>query len=170
MDNFFGLGGFGEIVLILFIALIFLGPEKMIGFARSLGKWVNNIRQATNNITAEISREVEEQQKTLKDAAGPLPDELATDRQDIIQSARETAAEGPGPLKGDSPDAAVPAPGQIAGSDAATSERRRNGKGEPALSGTAVEPSAGERCEVAIKSAIILDREKGKKPDTAPAT
>ncbi len=89
MDNFFGLGGLGEIALILFIALLFLGPEKMIGFARSLGKWVYNIRQATMNITAEIDREVKEQHNIFGEATDPLKYILEAEKIHVIRSGNE---------------------------------------------------------------------------------
>ena len=72
MDNFFGFGGLGEIGLLFFIALIFLGPEKMIGFARTLGKWVAKIKAASDNISAQVAKEVEENKKAFEEAANAL--------------------------------------------------------------------------------------------------
>lgn len=43
-----------EIAIILFIALIFFGADKIPDFARNLGKGLNEIKQATNDIKREI--------------------------------------------------------------------------------------------------------------------
>jgi len=56
--SFFGMG-FGEITLILIIALIFLGPNKIVDFSRTLGKWVRAIKRAGNNFTTAVTREIE---------------------------------------------------------------------------------------------------------------
>jgi sec-independent protein translocase protein TatA len=56
--DFFGMGPW-EIFLILVIALIFLGPGKIVDFARTLGKWVRAIRRAGNDFTAAVTRELE---------------------------------------------------------------------------------------------------------------
>ncbi len=54
-----------EMVLILVVAVILRGPEKGPGIARTLGKTLRNLRKATNDFTATISREfdTEEQNK-----------------------------------------------------------------------------------------------------------
>lgn len=56
-----------EIVLILVVALILLGPEKVPGIARTLGKTLRNLRKATTDFTATITREldIEEEKKQL---------------------------------------------------------------------------------------------------------
>ncbi len=56
--DFLGMGPL-EILLILIIAIIFLGPGKIVDFARTLGKWVRAIRRAGNDFTAAVTREVE---------------------------------------------------------------------------------------------------------------
>jgi Tat protein translocase TatB subunit len=56
--DFLGMGPW-EILLILVIAIIFLGPGKIVDFARTLGKWVRAIRRAGNDFTAAVTREVE---------------------------------------------------------------------------------------------------------------
>jgi sec-independent protein translocase protein TatA len=56
--DFLGIGP-GELILILVIALIFLGPGKIVDFARTLGKWVRAIRRAGNDFTTAVTREIE---------------------------------------------------------------------------------------------------------------
>lgn len=47
---------FGLIVVILFIALLVMGPEKAIPFARSMGRFIRGFRNYTQNITSDIAK------------------------------------------------------------------------------------------------------------------
>lgn len=49
----FGIGG-GELVLIIFIALMLFGSEKIPDIARALGKGMAQLKNATNEIKSEI--------------------------------------------------------------------------------------------------------------------
>lgn len=51
----FGIG-FPELLLILVIGLIVLGPEKLPQIARALGKGLYEIRRATEEVRAEIEK------------------------------------------------------------------------------------------------------------------
>jgi Sec-independent protein translocase protein TatA len=46
----------GLIVVILFIALLVMGPEKAIPFARSMGRFIRGFRNYTQNITSDIAK------------------------------------------------------------------------------------------------------------------
>jgi Sec-independent protein translocase protein TatA len=83
VDNLFGFGGVGQLFVLFFIALIFLGPERMIGFARNLGKWVNKIKTASDNISAQVAREVEENKKALEEAANAVKSVAEVQRKEI---------------------------------------------------------------------------------------
>ncbi len=50
----FGLG-FGEIILVLIVALLVLGPEKLPGIARGLGRGMREFRRAANEFHRGIS-------------------------------------------------------------------------------------------------------------------
>ena len=63
--DFFGMG-FGEILLVLFIVLILFGPDKIVGIAKNLGKFVYGIKKASSEITTQISREIQEEEETTK--------------------------------------------------------------------------------------------------------
>jgi Sec-independent protein translocase protein TatA len=56
--GFLGIGT-GEILLILILALIILGPGKITEVARTLGKTVRAIRRASANLTTAVTRELE---------------------------------------------------------------------------------------------------------------
>ena len=47
--NFFGLSP-GELLLILMLAMIVLGPEKLPEVAGSIGKWIAEFRRATQEL------------------------------------------------------------------------------------------------------------------------
>ena len=74
--DFLGMGPL-EIVLILILAMIFLGPGKIVDFARTLGKWTRIIRKAGTEFTAAVTREVEkagnEPQLPTKTEEKPAP-------------------------------------------------------------------------------------------------
>jgi len=50
--------GFSELVLIMVIALLVLGPERLPKVARSIGLWVGKARSMARTVKAEISREI----------------------------------------------------------------------------------------------------------------
>ncbi len=60
--GFFGIGTW-EILLILVLALIIWGPNKLPEIARKLGNTVRAIRKASYDFTTTITREVEKQEK-----------------------------------------------------------------------------------------------------------
>jgi sec-independent protein translocase protein TatA len=78
--DFFGIGPW-EIVLILIVALIILGPGKLTETARTLGKIVRSIRKTSAEFTAAVTREMnkveeDEPPKPLpkEKKAAPLPE------------------------------------------------------------------------------------------------
>ena len=60
--EFFGIGG-GELLLILVIALILMGPGKIIKFSQELGKMVHSFRKASAELTTQITRELDMEAK-----------------------------------------------------------------------------------------------------------
>ena len=61
--DFLGIGGW-EIFLILIVALLIYGPGRIVEVARNLGKIVRTVKNAGSTITAQISRELEEQERS----------------------------------------------------------------------------------------------------------
>lgn len=58
--DFFGIGT-GELIVIMVVALIFLGPEKMVGAARTMGKFTRQITQASRDFTKKLEDEVDKE-------------------------------------------------------------------------------------------------------------
>jgi TatA/E family protein of Tat protein translocase len=56
--GFLGIGT-GEIILILILALIILGPGRITEIARTLGRTVRAIKKASSDLSATVSRELE---------------------------------------------------------------------------------------------------------------
>ncbi len=67
--DFLGMGPW-EILLILILALIFLGPGKVADFAKTLGKWTRAIRRAGSDFTTSVTRELEQAER--KPPASPV--------------------------------------------------------------------------------------------------
>jgi sec-independent protein translocase protein TatB len=58
----FGMG-IGEILVVLFIALIFLGPERIPSTARTLGKWFHEIKGSLDGIRDAFEKDMKESPK-----------------------------------------------------------------------------------------------------------
>jgi len=71
----FGIG-MPELVLILAVALIFLGPKKLPELARSLGKAMREFKKATDELknTVNFDDEVKEIKHTIDDVKGGVRD------------------------------------------------------------------------------------------------
>ena len=54
----FGIG-FGEIIFILIVVLMLFGSDKVPEIARTLGKMMANLKNATNEIKSEIQKGVD---------------------------------------------------------------------------------------------------------------
>jgi len=66
--DFFGIGPW-EILLILVVALIIVGPGKIPGIARTMGRTVRAIRRASSELTTAVTRELEAAEKSEKQPA-----------------------------------------------------------------------------------------------------
>lgn len=85
--NFFGVGT-GELLLILAIALLVLGPERLPEFVREATKAIRRLRAITDEITREINRELE-----LDELLGTAPPERPPVRQRPASSGTATSTQ-----------------------------------------------------------------------------
>lgn len=68
----------GELLLILVVALLFVGPEKLPGAARAISKGLRQVRGAAENIkqTVEKDKDLKEALSTLNQARASLQSDL----------------------------------------------------------------------------------------------
>ena len=57
--DFFSIG-FGEALVILVVALIVFGPGRIVEIGRTLGKITRTLRKASFDLTAQVTKELEE--------------------------------------------------------------------------------------------------------------
>ncbi len=78
--------GFWELVVVMVVALVVVGPERLPQLARTAGLWIGRLRRMTDGVREEIQRELatEDLKKSLKD----LKEESGFDELD--QTMRET--------------------------------------------------------------------------------
>ncbi len=60
--DFFGIGT-GEVLLILVVALIVFGPGRIVEIGRTLGKMMNTLKKASFDLTSQVTRELEGEEK-----------------------------------------------------------------------------------------------------------
>jgi sec-independent protein translocase protein TatB len=58
MDGIFGIGG-NELIVILVLAAIVLGPERLVRSARELGKFIRNVKNYFGALTDELKSELD---------------------------------------------------------------------------------------------------------------
>ncbi|QGX40111.1 Sec-independent protein translocase protein TatB [Permianibacter aggregans] len=70
--------GFLELIVIGLVALLVLGPTKLIELARIVGRWVGKLRHQFNDIKADIDRELEvdEMRRRLAEEERKLREEM----------------------------------------------------------------------------------------------
>lgn len=74
----FGIGG-GELIFILFIILMLFGSDKVPEIARTMGKAMAQLKNATNDIKNEIQKGADDNgfdQKMLSDLTGNITSEI----------------------------------------------------------------------------------------------
>ena len=58
--------GSGEILLIVLVAFLIFGPDKIPEMARNIGKFINDIKRASEDIKTEINREADKKEREKK--------------------------------------------------------------------------------------------------------
>lgn len=66
----FGLGG-GELVIVLILALVFLGPKEIPKVATQLGRLYKQLKDAAEDLKTTVEREVREEDSKKPDATLP---------------------------------------------------------------------------------------------------
>jgi sec-independent protein translocase protein TatB len=58
--------GTQEILMILLVAILVIGPNKIADFGKTLGNVSRNLKKASTDFTTSINREIEEEEKGKK--------------------------------------------------------------------------------------------------------
>jgi Tat protein translocase TatB subunit len=67
--DFFSQIGTQEILMILLVAIIVIGPNKIVEFGKTAGKVTRNLKKATTDMTTSLEKELEEENKKEKQAS-----------------------------------------------------------------------------------------------------
>ncbi|MCH8061546.1 MAG: twin-arginine translocase TatA/TatE family subunit [Chloroflexi bacterium] len=91
-----------EILVVLLLAFIILGPERMVDVARKLGKLTRELRRMTNEVTVMVQEEVDRvkdpiirEGKELESRVTSVTSELNVNGPEEAKSEAEDAADGP---------------------------------------------------------------------------
>lgn len=82
----FGIGG-GELVFIVFIILMLFGSDKIPEIARTMGKAMAQLKNATNDIKSEIQKGAEANgldTKSLSEMTGNINSEISKVKEDLL--------------------------------------------------------------------------------------
>ncbi|MFP9099473.1 twin-arginine translocase TatA/TatE family subunit [Flavobacterium sp. RHBU_24] len=95
----FGIGG-GELFFIMIVVLMLFGSDKVPEIARGLGKGMQQLKNATNDIKSEIhkSADIDGIKKSLTDL-GTANDDTSKQIQGEIEKVKEDIEEMSGPIK-----------------------------------------------------------------------
>ena len=92
----FGLG-IGEILIILVIALVFIGPKKLPELARGLGKGIREFNKARNELMDEVNRTEEVDKVSLKsdeNKSEAVDEQLKKDQTNVDLAQSNTGDDG----------------------------------------------------------------------------
>ena len=91
-----------ELLVVLLLAFIILGPERMVDAARKLGKLTRELRRMTNEVTVMVQEEVDRvkdpiirEGKELESRVTSVTSELNLNGPDEVKKEAEDAADGP---------------------------------------------------------------------------
>lgn len=95
----FGIGG-GEIFFIILVALMLFGSDKIPDIARTLGKGMAQLKNATNDIKSEIQKSAEANGLNDLTNLNPMNQlDLTSDITKEIDKAKEDIEDMTGPIK-----------------------------------------------------------------------
>lgn len=83
----------GELLVIVLVVFLVFGPNKMPEIARKMGKWMNELKNASNQITREfkqetsgIRNEINQAHSSLNEGANKLNSEINSTRQAVSRN------------------------------------------------------------------------------------
>ncbi len=72
--------GFQELIIIFVVALLVFGPDKLPEIAKTLAKWVVEIRRGVNIAKSQMEEEMKEEFKMPEDIIQSLPKDEAIEK------------------------------------------------------------------------------------------
>lgn len=95
-----------EIIIILLVALVVLGPERLPDLARKMGRWSVELRRAARDLRVGLESEVGDLKKIRSDIQEPV-NEVRREMRDVNRSLDEATGDtrrlpwvGPDPVSG----------------------------------------------------------------------
>lgn len=112
--------GFTELLLILLVALVVVGPERLPRLARTAGLYIGRLRRAVETVKADVQRELaaEDLKRTLQKQAE------SAGLHEIIEEGQQAATAAEQLMK---PEASAPNPESPTASKTAPAESRHGG-------------------------------------------
>lgn len=116
----------GEWIVIVLVALVVFGPERLPELSRKLGGWARELRAAAREMREGLEAEVSEVQKAKAELTDPVK-EVRQAVRDTARLAAETNPtrldwKGPKPVSGPTPDQALADLDRIEAGEAPTDE------------------------------------------------
>ncbi|OBS08251.1 Sec-independent protein translocase protein TatB [Acidihalobacter prosperus] len=114
--------GFSELMLIMIVALVVVGPERLPGLVRKIGYWVGRFRRYATTVRAEIERELnadelrsmlsrqEDEIRELRDMLQDTREQMRGEVDDIAENVRQAGALPAEPTRADGEGAPAKTP------------------------------------------------------------
>ncbi|MBC7260176.1 MAG: twin-arginine translocase TatA/TatE family subunit [Chloroflexi bacterium] len=111
----FGIGP-GELILILILALIVFGPNRLPEVARTIGKTLNEFRKTSEEVTSAVARELDLSEAASKaGSSAPTPPPAIQPVHGIPLSSVGQVVQEPSPVEGEKGGSDVAAAGSASG-------------------------------------------------------
>ena len=86
--------GFSEIFMILVIALIVIGPERLPGVANKIGRYIGKAKRTFENVKREVQSELETEELNKRLAENNILKDTKKDLKDISDELKDIAKKG----------------------------------------------------------------------------